>query len=228
MKILEEISISLNINEVKKKLHWRERPGASVNLSQLIKEAKSLIKPRIAYKVSYIDRKSKDAVEIEGVSFSSKVLRKNLETVERVFPFIITIGPDLENYASGCNDLLRQYYLEGLADMALVKAAQQLEKHFKRRFGLTGLSSMSPGSLEDWPITQQEALFSLFGETEKSVGVKLTEHMLMIPRKSISGIYFPTRVSFLSCKLCPRKNCPSRKAAYDVNLRKKYRLEEKP
>jgi hypothetical protein len=112
--------------------------------------------------------------------------------------------------------------------MALGKAAQYLEQHLKRRFGLTRLSSMSPGSLEDWPITQQKALFSLFGKTDKLISVKLTEHMLMIPRKSISGIYFPTRVSFLSCQLCPRKDCPSRKAPYDRNLRKKYRLEKEP
>lgn len=228
MKILEKIPVSLNIKEVKNRLHWRERAGYSVNLPQLIKEAESLIKPKVIYKASYIDRKGKDEIGIEGVSFSSKVLRKNFEDVERVFPFIMTIGPDLENRASSSNDLLRQYYLEGLADMALGKAAQHLEKHLKRRFGLARLSSMSPGSLEDWPITQQRALFSLFGETESLVGVKLTEHMLMIPRKSISGIYFPTRVSFLSCQLCPRKVCPSRKAAYERNLRKKYRLDKEP
>ena len=226
MKILENIPLRLNIKEAKNILHWRERARASVNLTQLIKDAESLIKPKIIYKVSYIDNKGKDEVVIEGKSFSSKVLRKNLEAVERVFPFIITIGPDLENYARGCNDLLRQYYLEGLADIALGKAALCLERHLKRRFALTGLSSMSPGSLEDWPITQQRALFSLFGETEKPVDVKLTEHMLMIPRKSISGIYFPTRVSFLSCQLCPRKGCPSRKAGYDRNLRKQYRLDK--
>jgi len=228
MKILKDIPLRLNIDEAKNTLHWRERAGASINLPQLIKKAEPLIKPKVIYKVSYIESKGKDEVVIEGVKFSSKVLRKNLDSVERVFPFIITIGPDLENYASGCNDLLRQYYLEGLADMALGNAALYLERLLKRRFGLTGLSSMSPGSLEDWPITQQKALFSLLGETEKLAGVKLTEHMLMIPRKSISGIYFPTRVSFLSCQLCPRKDCPSRKAGYDRNLRKKYRLDKEP
>jgi hypothetical protein len=46
--------------------------------------------------------------------------------------------------------------------------------------------------------------------------------MLMIPRKSISGICFPTEVTFLSCQLCPRKRCPSRKAAYDEKIKKKY------
>jgi hypothetical protein len=74
---------------------------------------------------------------------------------------------------------------------------------------------MSPGSLEDWPISEQPKLFSLFGDTERSVGVKLTDSLLMIPRKSISGILFPSEEGFVSCRLCPRENCPSRKALYD-------------
>jgi hypothetical protein len=226
MKILRKIPIRWNIAEIKKELHWRDRPGTSVDLPRLIKDAGALVRTRIVYKVSYIQKKEKDKITIEGVTFSSKVLQKNLETVERVFPFIITIGKDLERYASGCHDLLQQYYLEGLADIALGKAAQYLEQHLKRWYGLTGLSSMSPGSLEDWPISQQKLLFSLFGETEKLINVKLTEHLLMIPRKSISGIYFPTEVSFLSCQLCPRKGCPARKAPFDRNFRTKYRLDE--
>jgi hypothetical protein len=226
MKILDKIPIRLDLKEVAKGLNWRERPGASISLPELIKDAESLIKTKIVYKVSYVERREEDKVTIEGVTFSSRVLYKNLEAVERVFPFIITIGKDLESYAGGCRDLLKQYCLEGMADMALGKAAEHLEKHLKSRHGLAGLSSMSPGSLEDWPITEQKSLFSLFGESEKLVGVKLTEHMLMIPRKSISGIFFPTEANFLSCQLCSRKNCPGRRAAYDRNLRKKYGLDE--
>jgi hypothetical protein len=163
-------------------------------------------------------------VTIEGVTFSSRVLRKNLESVERVFPFVISIGPDLEKHAGSCGDPLRQYYLEGLADMALHVAARHLERHLKTRHGLSEIASLSPGSLEDWPITQQALLFSLFDGPEASAGVRLTEHMLMVPRKSISGIWFPTEVSFQSCQLCPRKDCPGRRAPFDKDLKKKYRL----
>jgi hypothetical protein len=226
MKILDKIPLGLNLEDVTKGLNWRERPGSSVSLPELIKEAESLIKIKIVYKVSYVERREQDKVTIEGVTFSSKVLQKNLATVERVFPFIITIGRDLERSAGSCHDLLKQYCLEGMADLALSQAAQYLEQHLKSRHGLAGLSSMSPGSLEDWPITEQKSLFSLFGETEKLIGVKLTEHLLMIPRKSISGIFFPTAVTFLSCQLCSRKGCPARKAAYDGELRKKYGLDE--
>lgn len=221
-----KIPIHLDIEEAKAHLHWKDRPGAGQELSELIGEAESHLKPEAAFKISYIEKPDEDAVSIEGVRFSSRVLRRNLDPVERVFPFIITIGPDLEKRAGECGDPLRQYYLEGLADMAVGKVARYLEDHLKRTFGLTQLSSMSPGSLEDWPITQQTLLFSLFADTAKPVAVRLTEHMLMVPRKSVSGILFPAEVSFQSCQLCPRKDCPGRRAPFDKELRKKYRLKD--
>jgi len=52
--------------------------------------------------------------------------------------------------------------------------------------------------------------------------VRLTESLLMIPRKSASGIYFPTEVSFSSCQLCPRERCDNRKAGYDEAKARQY------
>ncbi len=111
-------------------------------------------------------------------------------------------------------DLLKQYYLEEIANIALEQAADWLAAHLETRYGLGPLSNMSPGSLEDWPITEQAKLFSIFGDTEKLIGVRLTDSMLMVPRKSISGILFPSEEGFVACQLCERENCPGRKAAY--------------
>ena len=221
-----KIPVRLDIEEAKAQLRWKDRPGAPIDFSELVREAESLLKPEAAFKVAYIEKPEEDVVRIEGVSFSSRVLRRNLDDVERVFPFVITVGIDLERRAGDCGDPLRQYYLESLADMALGKVARSLESHLKSRHGLSQLSSMSPGSLEDWPITEQKLLFSLFEDASKPLGVRLTEHMLMVPRKSISGIMFPTEVSFQSCQLCPRKDCPGRRAAFDKELKKKFRLKE--
>jgi hypothetical protein len=77
---------------------------------------------------------------------------------------------------------------------------------------------MSPGSLPDWPIQAQRPLFRLFGDAAESLGVQLTDSMLMIPSKSVSGICFPTEQTFASCQLCPRERCPSRQAKYDGSL----------
>jgi hypothetical protein len=191
-----------------------------------MERAESLIRPKAVYEVSYIGQRGESTVEVDGVIFSSRVLRMNLDEVERVFPFIITIGGDLEGRASSSEDILNQFYLESLGDMALRCVRIYLEDHLKRHFGLGQLSRMSPGSLRDWPITEQKSLFALFGDVEKLIGVTLTENMLMIPRKSISGIFFPTEVTFFSCQLCPREGCPARQAPYDESLGEKYGLDD--
>jgi hypothetical protein len=80
--------------------------------------------------------------------------------------------------------------------------------------------------LADWPIEEQAPLFKLLGDVETSIGVQLTDSLLMLPAKSISGIFFPTEISFISCQLCPRKRCESRKAKFDDKLAGEYGIEE--
>ena len=98
-----------------------------------------------------------------------------------------------------------------------------LEDYLARKYALGQMSRMSPGELEDWPVTQQIELFSLFGNAEDLIGVRLTEKFLMVPLKSVSGIYFPTEIKFESCQLCPRERCISRMAPYSPELVKHYR-----
>lgn len=223
---LLNIPIHLKLEKVKKGLRLDKKKDSSADVRNLIQEAESLIEPKALYEVAYISKKGEDLVEISDVTFSSRVLSVNLEKVERIFPYIITVGKALEDKASTSGDLLKQFYLETIADMALHSSMQYLEKHLKKSYGLEKIANMSPGSLKDWPVTEQKPLFSLFKNREDLIGVRLTEHMLMIPRKSISGIYFPTEVTFFSCQLCPRERCPARQAPYDEDLKKKYRLDD--
>lgn len=226
LMLIENIPISLDPNELIRRLRLGKHENAVRIVEELLETARPLIAPKAFYEIAYIDKKEDDAVEIGGLSFRSRVLRKNLDQAERVFPFVLTIGGRLEEKAGSSGDLLRQYYLETIADPALLSAGEYFENYLKKRFGLSKISSMSPGSLPDWPVTEQKPLFALLGETEAAIGVRLTESMLMIPRKSVSGIYFPTEVSFFSCQLCERKRCPGRKAAFDETLKQTYGLTE--
>jgi hypothetical protein len=83
---------------------------------------------------------------------------------------------------------------------------------------------MSPGSLGEWPLSQQRPLFASLGDVAGAIGVRLSESLLMVPAKSVSGVCFPTEESFESCQLCPREDCPGRRAPYDETLYdRKYR-----
>ena len=220
METLEQIPLSLDIEEVKRGL----RVSNVEQIRPYLEVAKPLISAKAVFQVSYIDEKLEDAVIIDGVRFKSRVLRKNLEKVGRVFPYVVTIGGGLEQKSGACKDLLEQYYLDAIGNVALREARQHLENHLRSRFALGGVSYMSPGSLGDWPIQEQRPLFLLLKAAEESIGVRLNESLLMIPRKSVSGLYFPTEVTFYNCQLCPRQNCEGRKAPYSEALAKEYGL----
>jgi len=47
------------------------------------------------------------------------------------------------------------------------------------------------------------------------VGIELTESLLMVPQKSVSGVRFANAHDYVNCRLCPRENCPNRRAPRD-------------
>lgn len=222
MEVLDRIPVELEFDEVASRLRFNPEKAGSSDLRNLVEIARELISPRAVYKTSYLGEKGQNMVEVGGVAFFSRILRVNLEETNKVFPYILTIGRTLEEKARSLEDLLKQFYLEEIANITLEIGLKHLEETIRLHHGLSQLSDMNPGSLEDWPITEQTKLFSLFGDTEKSIGVRLTESLLMIPRKSISGILFPKEETFLSCQLCPREVCQGRRAAYDPTLHAEY------
>ena len=224
MEILKNISVSLNLDIVRKKLHMKPDSDLA-QVRKLVDTVQQFIEPSAIYNVCYIEEKLENSVVAGGLRLSSRVLRKNLDRAERIFPYVITLGTKLGEKQNACNDLLENYYLDCIGNLALTSVRKQLKKHLQSKFALEKLSSMAPGSLPDWPIEEQEPLFKLVGDVETSISVRLTRNLLMIPAKSISGFYFPTEVSFYSCQLCPRKRCESRKAKYDESIAKKYGIK---
>jgi hypothetical protein len=225
MEKLENIPVRLNPEEIKKKLHLDRIESLELDAS-LFETARLAIKPRAVYKVCYVEEKLKGAVIIDGICFTSRVLRKNLEEVGRVFPYVVTIGQELEEMAGSSKDMMEKYFFDSIGNVALVQARKYLEDQLRLRFSLSSVSLMSPGSLGDWPIEEQGPLFSLLEGVEDISGVRLNKSFLMIPKKSVSGIYFPTEVSFYSCQLCPRKRCEGRKAPFDKKRVKEYGIDD--
>jgi hypothetical protein len=225
MPIIENIDVSISPDELRKRLHMEKYRDMS-EIQPLIDVAVQLIEPRAFYDVRYIDEKLEDGVIVGGRRLKSRVLRKNLDQVERVFPFVITLGPKLGEKQAAGTDLLENFYLDTIGNAALNSARKHLKRHLKSQFALEKISSMAPGSLADWPIEEQAPLFKLLGDVETAIGVKLTDSLLMLPAKSISGIYFPTETSFFSCQLCPRERCESRKAKYSSKLAEEYGIKE--
>jgi hypothetical protein len=220
METFGPIPVVLSADFVQNKVKAPSR-GA---IEALLSEALSLAEAQAAFAVAYIEAKGADEVVIDGRRFRSRVLRKNLDEIGRVFPAVVTIGSRLEQRADQSQDVLEKYYLDTIGNLILAEARSHLIQHLCRRFALEKLSWMSPGSLEDWPLEEQRPLFALLDGAQAAVGVQLTESLLMLPRKSVSGIFFPSETTFFSCRLCPRERCEGRKARYDESLAKEYGL----
>jgi len=192
-------------------------------LSPLMEEARSLIEPMAVYSFLPVTNIDDDEVRLDDdFSLMSIVLSDMLEPGQEVVPFVITVGPRLEERAHADKNLLRSYLLEKVADHALGKAEDHLKSHTGRRLGPV-ISAFNPGSGtgELFTIDQQEVLFKLL-DPAKNLGVQLSSSFMMIPRKSISGIFAATREEYVSCAHCP-KECESRKTPY----RGKYQRAKK-
>jgi hypothetical protein len=210
-----------------KRLRIKEGSHYVGDVQRLADEAQTIARPKALYKVAFIDARDDDAVVIDGVKLTSRVLCVNLEPVHRVFPYVATCGVELDVWAHAQDDMLYQYWADVIKEMALREAVQTLNEHMTEQYGLGKMAAMAPGSLADWPLPQQRPLFTILGDVKGAIGVELSDSFLMTPNKTVSGLRFATADDFASCQLCPRENCPGRRAPYDDTIYdRKYRKIE--
>lgn len=216
--VLDQIPFKVDFPRLLNMVHLEESGEDADTVRRLVSEAEAIARPKAIFKVAYIDSKGDDHVVVDGMKLTSRVMRVNLDTAQRVFAFVATAGMELETWAGAKDDILEKYWAEAIMMQAVAAARAFLGAHLQDRYRPGLLSRMNPGSLQDWPLREQRPLFKLIGDTETSIGVRLTDSYLMIPRKSVSGIQFPTQESFESCQLCGREVCPNRRAPYDAML----------
>jgi len=223
--VIDDVQFEPDLDRLSRRLHVRPGSSQEKEFVRLVTDATEVAKPKALYTVGYIDDKTDDSVVVAGVRLTSRVLRVNLDTVYRVFPFAATCGVELDGWSAELNDLLHRFWSEAIRESALGAASQRLYQRVVADHGLGKTATMSPGSLGDWPLREQRQLFTIIGDTAAAIGVRLTDSCLMLPTKSVSGIRFPTESSFESCQLCPRGVCPGRRAPYDPDLYdRRYRL----
>jgi hypothetical protein len=216
--ILTDIPFAADRAQLLSKLHVAEGSEFAADLNRLGDEAEALARPKAMYKMVFIEEKGDDYVLIDGVRLSSRVLRVNLDEAHRAFAQVATCGVELQAWAEGLADMLYRFWAEEIKLAALRAASQALDEDLVARYNPGKTSRMNPGSLADWPLREQEPLFTILGDVQAAIGVRLTDSYLMIPNKSTSGLRFPRETSFASCQLCPREGCPGRQAKYDPEL----------
>lgn len=220
MASFTDIPFAFNTKQLFRYLRIKPGSDRAKAFENLVNEVRKVGKPKALYKASFIDKKGEDTIALDGVTFTSLALRKNLDSIERVFPYIATCGTEIDDIEIGQGDLQKKMWISFLKGNLLQASMQFLREHLAKRYRVSNLSSMNPGSGDAsvWPFEQQRELFTICGDVEKLIGVRLTKSLILVPDMSVAGIFFPTEVDFESCQLCHRENCRFRRAPFDREL----------
>jgi len=191
-------------------------------VSELVDMVLAAARPVAIYREAAVRGIDGDTVNIDGTVFTSRVLRKNLANQKTVYPFIATAGAELDELAAPAGNLMGKFSLDIIKTLTLVYGIEYLVDYITNEYSLSETALMNPGSIKDWPLTEQRPLFNLFNGAEKQIGVTLSESGIMKPLKSRSAIIFPNDTGFVSCRLCMLFECPGRRAPYDPELEKQF------
>lgn len=155
---------------------------------------------------------------LDDVEFGGGILHENLKDLEVVWPYVATCGLEAYNAVMSIADPFERIWGEIILEDVLAAAERGLNAFVKKEAYSGKTAAIAPGSLIEWPIEQQAPLFRLLGDGPEKCGITLTSAMLMLPNKSISGIVFPNEHGYVSCALCPRDNCPNRRAPRETTF----------
>jgi hypothetical protein len=218
--LLDDIPFSLDAEQLMRQLRIRPGSAHAAAFAGLLDEIVEAGRPKAIYDVCFIEDKADDSVVLNGVRLTSRALRRNLDPVERVFPYVATCGAEADAATAPDGDVVQGLWLWTMREALLDAAREHLHEHLATRYRMTHWATMDPGSgdADLWPIEQQKELFAVLGDVEARIGVRLTDSMLMVPTMSVSGIVFPTETDFASCQVCHREDCPRRTAPFDEDV----------
>ena len=153
--------------------------------------------------------------------FKSRVVSVNLAHCEFVYPFVGTSGRAAYEYALSLEDDLFRYWADAVCEMALRSAGASFKTYMQELLGTKNIYSVNPGSVIDWPMSEQVPLFRLLGDVYEHTGILLEKSFLMRPVKSGSGIMYVSEKRYENCMLCPMADCPNRRAKFDAEMFKR-------
>jgi len=155
--------------------------------------AEGLVEPRALLLLIRIEAVKEQEVQLAGgPTFHSRALASMLRASDHAALFILTLGPRLEAEAaalSEAGELLEAVLLDTAGWAAIEGGVRAIRAHLIERWRATGRAvthRLAPGYL-DWPLPEQQLLFDCFEGTNDLV--QLTESGVMVPLKSVSGVY---------------------------------------
>lgn len=187
-----------------------------IAMEHCLKESGVLVEPKYLSAAKKIAGLKGDYIEIDDkIRFSGRRLSSYIKGASRLYLFLVTIGPRIEEKASELiaeSEPLYGYLFDRIGSFAVESLAESMEAKLCEECASNGESAsmrLSPGYC-DWPIEEQFKMARVLDFSK--IGVRLTQMCMMVPRKSISAIIgigpkgvFSKRRS--QCAVCEKEEC---------------------
>lgn len=179
----------------------------------LLGQAKEIAKPKALLREIAVEGVGEDWVLIDGMRFGGPLVARQMAHADRAIAYVATCGRELHDLARRQDDPLTEWWVDSISENLLRQATRMIFAELNQR--LSEGVTVNPGSTKGWPITGQIELFSLLGDVTAQTGVELNASSLMVPYKSVSGIYFKGEGEYVNCIYCTIANCPNRRAEFN-------------
>lgn len=187
--------ITIDRNEVLRYLGYKGQVLDDITnklIDQSIKEIGDLIEEKYVYKVLDINR-HKDELWIKDTNLKllGEDIKRHLGNSDSLILMAVTLGHSVDKTIRYYEkiSMTRALIIDACASAAIEEICNKInyqleEKVSKENKHLT--SRYSPG-YGDLPIEMQNSLLDILG-TKKSIGLSVTSHNILIPRKSVTAI----------------------------------------
>ena len=184
-------------------------------------EAALLAEPRVQWELYDYGCESGTVAAKLPFVISGDVIRNHLAGAERVIILAATIGEAVEEAVTRHFDegnYAHSVLLDAAATAAVEQTCDACEAMLRPQFAKEGYTMrwrFSPG-YGDWDIHAQPELLRL--TQAESIGVSLTESLMLCPRKSVTAVIGLVRGNATTtehapkgCASCDKLDCPSRR-----------------
>ena len=155
-----------------------------------LSKTRDLLEPRVLIETFAVSSLKHDRLQLDNQQvLSGPLVSGHLAGAEEVLAVICTVGRAVDEYAEEvvAQDIVLALAVEGVGAAAVEALANAVCREVEREAESRGLRStipLSPGMI-GWGVEEgQEIIFSLLQPSQ--IGVDLTPHHLMTPRKSLS------------------------------------------
>ena len=186
--------MEVNRKEVERYLGYRGLTTIDEKMQSVIedciREMEEAMTPRCIYKTFPIEWDS-ESCEFAGIRVEPGNLTRNLKGCKEIVMLAVTIGPGADRLVkrSEIRDMLKAYTYQAVGAAAVEAWCDEVNERIKQEAAdkeLYARPRFSPG-YGDFPLEVQKD-FERILEMPKSIGVSLSDSLLMTPTKSITAV----------------------------------------